>query len=158
MIQFVLAVALLGGCGCGGDGGGYMSGGCSSCGAISTVQGCSSCGEVTANSCSSCGSHVYNTGYCGSCEQYSEGIPILAEPEYTYKGYTEIKSFSTCTARLQCGKNYCYAKVPLVNGCLPKLNISRRADGCITGFSCDYSGKIPYRGGCPTYSRKKKMV
>ena len=171
MVQMLVVVALLGGCGCGDSGPSYptmFSGcrscggsgsmsGCSSCGSVSTVAGCSSCGEVTSSGCGSCGSKIYTTGYCGSCERYNEGVPVLANPEYQYQGYSELKSFSSCTAKLQCGRSYCYTKIPIVNGCLPKLHISRREDGCLTQFRCDYSAKVPYRGGVPTYGRKKAV-
>ena len=122
------------------------------------------------NSCGSGGTVYSDYGSCGSCGSSMSGSSCNSGCNSGCNGDTATVKSLDCTI-CGCGDaqvNYwttvkvttsnCYLRVPVVNGCLPRIRYHRNEDGNIVSMTCDYSANIPYEGGCPTYAPVQKKT
>lgn len=168
LAQAILAVALIGQCGCGSEGmmyGGPMmySGPVYSSGMWAGMGG--PYGGRVGTYYAGPGMYVYQSAPAsspgcarGACsidggQTYQQGALVGKSVLCYYRNTGGVRTKSYAKARIWIGDKSGLVNVPIVNGCAPSIRWSRNESGMIVSLVCDYQQQIPYDGNTLIYGK-----
>lgn len=159
LAQAILAVALIGQCGCGSEG--MMYGGPAYSYGMWAGMGGPYGGRVVY---AGPGMYAYPrapvssgcaTGACGidGGRTYRQGALVGSSVLCYYRNTGTVRTKSYAKARIWIGDKSGLVNVPIVNGCAPSIRWSRNESGMIVSLVCDYQQQIPYDGNTLIYGK-----